>query len=127
QARTAGRVGPASGATAPRPVSPRASGARPVGERRMATLKLRRIDCADPKSAKQLADLRRQISHQGEVVSAKSRELTRKVFGEALPPVKAVERICTEVQKEGLAAVLHYTEQFDKVKLRPDELRVSAA
>jgi histidinol dehydrogenase len=92
----------------------------------MALLKIRRIDCADPKSARQLADLRRQISHQGEVVSPKSRELTRKVFGEALPPVKAVERICTDVQKEGVSAVLHYTEQFDKVKLKPGELRVSA-
>src|SRR5215475_12414534 len=93
----------------------------------MATIKLRRIDCNDPKSAKQLADLRRQISHQGEVVSAKSRELTRKVFGEALPPAKAVERICNDVQREGLSAVLHYTEQFDKVKLRPADLRVPAA
>src|SRR5262245_17671732 len=92
----------------------------------MATLKLRRIDCADTKSAKQLADLRRQISTQGEVVSPRSRELTRKVFGEALPPVRAVERICTDVQKEGLSAVLHYTEQFDKVRLKPDELRVSS-
>ncbi len=93
----------------------------------MATLKIRRIDCSEPKSARQLADLRRQISHQGEVVSPKSRELTRKVFGEALPPAKAVERICTDVQREGLSAVLHYTEQFDKVKLKPDEVRVSPA
>ncbi len=92
----------------------------------MATIKLRRIDCNDPKSTKQLADLRRQISHQGEVVSPRSRELTRKVFGEALPPVRAVERICADVQKEGLSAVLHYTEQFDKVKLKPGDIRVTA-
>src|SRR5207248_2232912 len=45
----------------------------------------------------------------------------------ALPPIRAVERICADVQKEGLSAVLHYTEQFDKVKLKPSELRVSAA
>jgi histidinol dehydrogenase len=91
----------------------------------MATIKLRRIDCNDPKSTRQLADLRRQISHQGEVVSPRNRELTRKVFGEALPPVRAVERICADVQSEGLKAVLHYTEQFDKVKLKPSEIRVS--
>jgi histidinol dehydrogenase len=89
-------------------------------------MKLRKIDFNDPKSAKQFADLRRQISHQGEVVTPRSRELTRKVFGEALPPVKAVERICAEVQAKGLSAVLHYTEQFDKVKLKPSEIRVSA-
>src|SRR5262249_36123586 len=118
---------PATQASGPYSPAPRARRARPVGETRMPTLKLRRIDCADPKSARQLADLRRQISHQGEVVSPKSRELTRKVFGEALPPGKAVEGICTDVQKEGLAAVLHYTEQFDKAKLTPGEIRVSAA
>jgi histidinol dehydrogenase len=91
----------------------------------MATMKLRRIDCGDPKASKQFSDLRRQISHQGEVVTPRSRELTRKVFGEALPPIKAVERICSEVQAKGLSAVLHYTEQFDKVKLKPSEIRVS--
>ncbi|HEX4591496.1 MAG TPA: histidinol dehydrogenase [Gemmataceae bacterium] len=93
----------------------------------MATIKLRRIDGNDPKSSRQLSDLRRQISHQGEVVSPRSRELTRKVFGEALPPVRAVERICTDVQKDGLSAVLHYTEQFDKVKLKPGDIRVPVA
>jgi histidinol dehydrogenase len=93
----------------------------------MATMKLRRIDFNDPKSAKQFADLRRQISHQGDVVSPKSRELTRKVFGEALPPIRAVERICADVQAKGLSAVLNYTEQFDKIKLKPSEIRVSAA
>lgn len=92
----------------------------------MATIKLRRIDLSEPKAAKQLADLRKQISHQGEVVTPRSRELTRKVFGEALPPIKAVERICADVHKDGLKAVLHYTEQFDKVKLKPDMLRVTA-
>src|SRR5947207_1369422 len=125
-ARTNGRVmsshrhsqAPAARRPAPRPKA---------SSTRIPNLKLRRIDCSDNKSNKLLADLKKQLSHQGEILSPKSRELTRKVFGESLPPVKAVERICTEVQKEGLAAVLHYTEQFDKVKLRPDELRVSAA
>ena len=65
------------------------------------------------------------MSHQGEITSPKSRELTRKVFGSRLPPVKAVERICLEVQKNGISAVLHYTEQFDRVKLTKSELRVS--
>jgi histidinol dehydrogenase len=101
-------------------------GAKPAGEAAMTTLKLRRIDCADPKSAKQLADLRRQMSHQGEVVSPRSRELTKKVFGESLRPAQAVERICADVQKNGLSAVLHYTEQFDKVKLTKTDLRVAA-
>src|SRR5262249_40501946 len=66
----------------------------------------------------------KQIGHQGEVVSAKSRELTRRVFGESLPPAKAVERICTDVQKEGLPAVLRYTEQFDRAKLTREQVRI---
>jgi len=91
----------------------------------MPALKIRRINCTDPKSARQLADLRKSISAQGEVVSAKSRELTRKVFGEPLAPFKAVERICQAVQTKGLPAVLHYTEQFDRVKLPKDGIRVT--
>src|SRR5438552_14438307 len=91
----------------------------------MPALKIRRINCTDPKSARQLADLRKSISAQGEVVSAKSRDLTRKVFGEPLPPFKAVERICQAVQTKGLPAVVHYTEQFDRVKLPKDGIRVT--
>lgn len=91
----------------------------------MATVKIRRIDCTDPKSVKQLADLRKSIGAQGEVVTAKNRELTKKVFGEPLRPANAVERICNAVQQKGLDAVLHYTEQFDRVKLAKDQLRVT--
>lgn len=65
------------------------------------------------------------IGHQGEIVSPKSRELTKKVFGEALSPVEVVERICTDVQTGGVAALLKYTELFDKVKLTRDQLRIS--
>src|SRR5262249_10288347 len=61
------------------------------------------------------------------VVSARGRELTEKVFGEALPPGRVVERVCAEVRNRGLAAVLHYTEQFDRVRLAPETLRVSPA
>ena len=88
-------------------------------------LKLRRIDCADPKAAKQLTDLRRLFCSQGEVLTPKARELSKRVFGEALPPSRAVARICADVQAKGLPAVLHYTEQFDKVKLDADSFRVS--
>lgn len=103
---------------APRKVKPRPStGKNPA-------LKIRRIDCTQDKSGKQLAELKRQMSHQSEILSPKSRELTKKVFRQPLPPVKAVERICHDVQTKGLSAVLHYTEQFDKVKLTKSEVRV---
>lgn len=91
----------------------------------MTTLNLRRIDCADSQATDQLTELRRRISSLGEVVSPRSRELTEKVFGEPLPPVRVVERICADVRERQLAAVLHYTEQFDKVRLTVETLRVS--
>src|SRR5947209_2255724 len=93
----------------------------------MATLQLRRIRCADPAAARELARLGAQFGAQGNVVSARSRELTEKVFGEALPPLRVVERICADVQHRGLGAVLHYTEQFDRVRLTAETIRVSAA
>jgi len=90
----------------------------------MPALKLRRIDCTTGDTDKQLKDLREQFSSQGLVVSHASRKLTQTVFGEALPPAKAVARICEDVKKRGLSAVLHYTEQFDKVRLTPKMVRV---
>jgi histidinol dehydrogenase len=91
------------------------------------TLTMQRIRYADPDAAAQLDALRAQLSAQGNVVSARGRELTEKVFGEALPPARVVERVCADVRARGLEAVLHYTEQFDRARLTADTLRVSAA
>jgi histidinol dehydrogenase len=88
-------------------------------------LSLRRIDCASPDAARQLLALRAQLSSQGNVVSARGRALTEKVFGAPLTPEQVVERICGDVRERGLAAVLHYTEQFDQVSLDADTLRVT--
>jgi histidinol dehydrogenase len=87
-------------------------------------LRIRRIHRADPTASEQLADLQAQLGTQGNVVSARGRALTEKVFGEALPPVQVVERICADVRTRGLPAVLHYTEQFDRAKLTADTIRV---
>ncbi len=75
----------------------------------MSKLNLRRIDCTVASGREQIAALRNEISALGDVVSPRSRRLTEQVFGEALPPVRVVERICTDVKTRGLAAVLHYT------------------
>ena len=90
----------------------------------MNTLKIRRIHHAAPDATSQLTDLVRQLSLQAEVVSPRGRQLTEKVFGEALPPVQVVERICQDVRKRGLAAVLHYSEQLDQAKITAATLRV---
>jgi len=85
---------------------------------------MRRIQLGSPGAADQLARLRTQLSAQGDVVSARGRELTEKVFGEALPPVRVVERICDDVRQRGREAVFHYTEQLDRVRLDADTLRI---
>jgi histidinol dehydrogenase len=92
----------------------------------MHTVNLRRIRCGDADAPDRLAALRAQLSSQGDVVSPRGRQLTEAVFGEALPPARVVERICADVRSRGLAALLHYTEQFDKVRLDRDSLRVSS-
>ena len=90
----------------------------------MPTLKVRRIDTSSPQAAKQLAALHNPFADQGNVVAPGSRKLTQAVFGEALPPVRAVEKICTDVKNKGLSSLLYYTEQFDKVRLTPKQIRV---
>lgn len=90
----------------------------------MSALKMRRIDLTANNANSQLAKLRDQFKLEGEIVSPQSRKLTQAVFGEALPPTKAVERICTEIRDKGLDSLLKYTEMFDKVKLKADALRV---
>jgi histidinol dehydrogenase len=91
----------------------------------MALLKIRRIGCAGGNAAREIAALRTQLSAQGEIVTPRGRELTQAVFGEPLPPARVVERICSEVKKRGLPAVLQFTEKFDGVKLTAETLRVT--
>ncbi len=93
----------------------------------MAPFTMRRIRLGSADAAAQLARLRTQLSAEGNVVSARGRELTEKVFGEALPPVRVVERICEDVRKKGRDALFHYTEQFDRVRLDADTLRITTS
>src|SRR5580704_11732021 len=93
----------------------------------MASLRLQRIYCGRADAAAQLASLRNLLSAQGNVVSARGRALTRKVFGEPLPPGRVVERICEDVRKRGRDALFHYTQQLDNVALNPDNLRVTSS
>ncbi|MBI2805207.1 MAG: histidinol dehydrogenase [Planctomycetes bacterium] len=93
----------------------------------MGKFTMRRISYTAPDAADQLTHLCRQLSLQADVVSPRGQALTEQVFGQALTPSQVVERICGDVRRQGLSAVLHYTEQFDKVRLTPDALRVEAA
>jgi histidinol dehydrogenase len=92
---------------------------------RMQFLSLRRIHCGTDKAVADLAALRGQLSTAGNVVSSRGRALTEKVFGEALPPFRVVERICEDVRQRGARALFHYTEQFDGARLDADTLRIT--
>jgi histidinol dehydrogenase len=93
----------------------------------MPALKLRRIDLSANNAAAQIIKLRDQFRIDSDVVSAASKKLSQSVFGELLSPAQAAARICEDVRAKGLASVLHYTEQLDKVKLKPDMVRVKPA
>ena len=93
----------------------------------MSALKIRRIDLSASNAKSQLKKLRDQFRVESEVVSPASKKLTQTVFGEALTPAQVVERICIAVRDQGVTALLKYSEQLDKVKLKPDALRVPVA
>ncbi len=91
----------------------------------MTEIAIARLDTASPNFENQLETLQQRLSPSGNVVSHRGRELTLKVFGEALSPEQVVNRICGDVQQQGTKALLHYCEQLDGSKCSADQLRVS--
>lgn len=90
-------------------------------------LNIRRIDSRREDIRAAMAELRAKLSPQGNIVSEAGRRRTIEVFGEALSPQQVVERICRDVQQQGVAAVLDYSARIDKSQLTADALRVPAA
>src|SRR5260370_588121 len=88
----------------------------------MANLRIQRIVCSDPAADDQLKNLRLKLASQAEVVSTRGQELTKKVFGEPLTPVRVVERICADVRARGLSALLYSTRQFDHLSITWDPM-----
>jgi histidinol dehydrogenase len=88
-------------------------------------LQLQRIDTREDNIETALTALRERMSPRGDVVSDRGRQLTLEVFGEALAPQQVVERICGEVRREGLPAVLNYSRQLDHAELTAETVRVS--
>lgn len=90
------------------------------------TLSISTIDCSTQDPIQALAELRRKLSPQGDIVSEAGKQRTIELFGEALAPRQVVQRICTDVRDRGLAAVLDYTEKLDHAQLTRESMRVSA-
>lgn len=88
-------------------------------------ISIRKIDCSSDDAKLAIAELRRELSPQGNVVSPESRARTIAVFGEPLSPQQVVERISSDVASRGLAAVLDYSRRIDGADLAPGRVRVS--
>jgi histidinol dehydrogenase len=84
------------------------------------------IDCRQDDAEQALANLREKLSPRGNVVSEAGRQRTVELFGEPLSPQQVVERICGDVQRDGLQAVLEYTEKLDRAELTSETMRVTA-
>lgn len=80
-----------------------------------------------PEALAVLESLRKSLSPRGDIVSPRGRELTMKVFGEALTPVAVVDRILSDISTSGISALLRYTELLDGKKLTPETIRVSTS
>ena len=71
--------------------------------------------------------LRETLSPGGDIVSESGRQRTIALFGEPLSPQQVVARICDDVARDGLPALLDYTSRLDGTDLTPETLRVSPA
>lgn len=90
-------------------------------------LNIQQIDTRQPAAATAIDALRAKLAPSGEVVSEAGRKKTMEVFGEALSPSAVVERICADVRKNGLEAVLRYSAKLDSAQLTAEALHVPAA
>ncbi|MEO1496856.1 MAG: histidinol dehydrogenase [Planctomycetota bacterium] len=88
-------------------------------------LAIARIDARRPDAQPAIDALRAKLAPDGNVVSEAGRQKTMEVFGEPLTPVQVVERICEDVQKRGVEAVLEYTAKLDGADFSADQLRVT--
>ena len=91
-----------------------------------SALRITTIDCRSDDAEALLAELRHKLSPRGDVVSEAGRRRTRELFGRPLTPQQVVETICADVRKNGLQAVLDYTDKLDGKELTSTTMRVSA-
>jgi histidinol dehydrogenase len=89
-----------------------------------SALSIRRIDSRKDDIRRAMGELREKLSPRGNVVSEAGKRKTIEVFGEPLSPAQVVERICLDVQREGLSAVLRYSEKIDNARLAAETIRV---
>ena len=85
------------------------------------------IDTAAADAESLFEALRGRLAPSGNMVSEAGRRRTVELFGEPLTPQQVVERICGDVRRDGLPAVLDYTEKLDGKRLDGTSFRVPDA
>jgi histidinol dehydrogenase len=93
----------------------------------MTPLNITTIDCTQSRAEALFDALRQKLSPRGDVVSEAGKQRTVALFGQPLTPQQVVERICGDVRRDGLNAVLDYTSKLDRKELTRETLRVSSA
>lgn len=83
-----------------------------------------RIDLAAADGRTRLDALRSKLVSQGDVISPAGRQKTIDVFGEPLSPRQVVERICEDVRRDGLEALLDYSRRIDGAAITAESLVV---
>ena len=89
------------------------------------TLNIPIVDWPGEAGEQLVTDLRQRLSPRGDIVSEMGKQRTVELFGEPLTPQQVVERICGDVDRDGLTAVLDYTNRLDSKKLTAETLRVT--
>lgn len=97
-----------------------------LGHWGIVAVRIRYIDTRQDDFRAALAELRRRLSPQGDIVTPEGRQRTIEVFGQPLTPAEVVERICRDVEARGLEAVLEYSARIDRVELSGESLQVPA-
>ncbi len=91
------------------------------------TLNIPTVEWPSEAGDRLMTDLRQRLSPRGDIVSEMGKQRTVELFGEPLTPQQVVERICGDVDRDGLAAVLDYTNRLDNKKMTAEMLRVTPA
>ncbi|MEM9700813.1 MAG: histidinol dehydrogenase [Planctomycetota bacterium] len=86
---------------------------------------MRTIDTRTKDWRAELDALRDTLGVDGDVVSEAGKAKTIELFGEPLTPTRVVDRICDDVRKDGLPAVLKYVRRLDGKELAERTVRVS--
>ena len=71
-----------------------------------------------------IAELRRKLSPEGDIVSPKGRQKTIEIFGEPLTPQEVVKKICADISAKGMDALLDYNHRIDGADLTRETIRV---